>query len=74
MTLEIALKRYLTDITPTKKPTTQRGEISKAKKLTEHLGKYSLAALSAETIANYRDKRLEANQDEMLRLVQALKF
>ncbi|MCX2694088.1 site-specific integrase [Pseudomonas sp. DCB_CB] len=58
MTLEIALKRYLTDITPTKKPTTQRGEISKAKKLTEHLGKYSLAALSAETIANYRDKRL----------------
>lgn len=46
MTLEIALKRYLTDITPTKKPTTQRGEISKAKKLTEHLGKYSLAALN----------------------------
>ncbi|MBD8494658.1 site-specific integrase [Pseudomonas syringae] len=58
MTLETALKRYLNDITPTKKPTTQRGEISKAKKLTEHLGKYSLAALSAEIIANYRDKRL----------------
>ncbi|MBS5848377.1 Tyrosine recombinase XerC [Pseudomonas hunanensis] len=58
MTLEMALKRYLNDITPTKKPTTQRGETSKAKKLTEHLGKYSLAALSAEIIANYRDKRL----------------
>lgn len=58
MTLEAALKRYLKDITPTKKPTTQRGETSKAKKLTEHLGKYSLAALSAEIIANYRDKRL----------------
>ncbi len=58
MTLESALKRYLSDITPTKKPTTQRGETSKAKKLIEHLGKYSLAALSAETIAGYRDKRL----------------
>ncbi|WP_263261154.1 site-specific integrase [Pseudomonas sp. RIT-PI-S] len=58
MTLEVALRRYLNDITPTKKPTTQRGETSKAKKLTEHLGKYSLAALSAEIIANYRDKRL----------------
>ena len=51
MTLEAALKRYLSDITPTKKPTTQRGETSKAKKLIEHLGKYSLAALSAEIIA-----------------------
>jgi len=30
MTLEAALKRYLSDITPTKKPTTQRGETSKA--------------------------------------------
>ncbi|RMU51039.1 Site-specific recombinase, phage integrase family [Pseudomonas savastanoi pv. nerii] len=58
MTLEAALKRYLSDITPTKKPTTQRGETSKAKKLIEHLGKYSLAALSAEIIAGYRDKRL----------------
>lgn len=58
MTLESALKRYLSDVTPTKKPTTQRGEISKAKKLIEHLGKYSLAALSAEIIAGFRDKRL----------------
>ncbi len=58
MTLEAALKRYLSDIPPTKKPTTQRGETSKAKKLIEHLGKYSMAALSAEIIAGYRDKRL----------------
>ena len=58
MTLEAALKRYLSDVTPTKKPTTQRGEASKAKKLVEHLGKYSLAALSVEVIAGFRDKRL----------------
>jgi integrase len=58
MTLEAALKRYLSDVTPTKKPSTQRGEATKAKKLIEHLGKYSLAALSAEIIAGFRDKRL----------------
>lgn len=58
MTIAAALKRYLSEITPTKKPTTQRGEISKAKKLTDELGKYSLAALSSEVIAGYRDRRL----------------
>ncbi len=58
MTLEAALKRYLADITPTKKSSTQRGETTKAKKLVEHLGKYSLAALSSEIIADFRDKRL----------------
>ena len=58
MTLEKALGRYLTDITPTKKPSTRKAEATKAKQLIQHLGKYSLAALSAEVIANYRDKRL----------------
>ncbi len=33
MALESALIRYLADISPTKKPATQRGETSKAKKL-----------------------------------------
>lgn len=58
MTLEAALKRYLSEVTPTKKSSTQKGEASKAKKLTAELGKYSLAALSSEIIAAYRDKRL----------------
>ncbi|MDD1016946.1 site-specific integrase [Pseudomonas rubra] len=58
MTLEAALKRYLSEVTPTKKPSTQRGEANKAKKLITELGKYSLAALSSEIIAAYRDKRL----------------
>ncbi|WP_031320636.1 tyrosine-type recombinase/integrase [Pseudomonas piscis] len=60
LTLEKALERYLAEVTPSKKPTTQRAEASKAKQLIEHLGKYSLAALSAEVIANYRDTRLGA--------------
>ena len=58
MTLEMALKRYLSDISPTKKPTTQKAEATKALQLISHLGKYSMAALSAEIIAGYRDIRL----------------
>ncbi|MBP1126464.1 hypothetical protein JOE32_002931 [Pseudomonas sp. PvP025] len=58
MTLEAALKRYLSEVTPTKKSSTQNGEASKAKKPTTEPGKYSLAALSSEIIAAYRDKRL----------------
>ncbi|MNL78672.1 hypothetical protein D3C87_2051190 [compost metagenome] len=37
---------------PTKKPTTQRAEATKAQLLISHLGKYSMAALSAEIIAS----------------------
>src|SRR3990167_5143680 len=58
MTLEKALERYLAEVTPSKKPTTRKAEATKAKQLIQHLGKYSLAALSAEVIANYRDTRL----------------
>ncbi len=58
MTLAMALKRYLSEISPTKKPTTQRAEATKAQQLIKHLGKYSMAALSAEIIAGYRDTRL----------------
>ena len=60
MTLEAALKRYLADITPTKKPSSQKSERLKANTLIEHLGKYSLAALTPELVANYRDKRLNS--------------
>lgn len=58
ITLEKALERYLREVTPTKKPTTQKAETTKAKRLIQHLGKYSLAALSADIIADYRDTRL----------------
>jgi len=58
MTLEKALERYLAEVTPSKKPTTRKAEATKAKQLIQHLGKYSLAALSAGVIANYRDTRL----------------
>ena len=52
LTLEKAMGRYLREVTPTKKPTTQKAEATKAQQLIQHLGKYSLAALSAEVIAS----------------------
>lgn len=58
LTLEKALGRYLAEVTPSKKPTTRKAETTKAKQLIQHLGKYSLAALSGEVIANFRDARL----------------
>lgn len=58
LAMAMALKRYLSEISPTKKPTTQRAEATKAQQLISLLGKYSMAALSAEIIASYRDTRL----------------
>lgn len=58
MTAQEALQRYLAEVTPTKKPTTQRSENITAGHLTAFLGKYSMAALSSELVASYRDHRL----------------
>lgn len=58
MTLQEALQRYLAEVTPTKKPTTQRSEKITAQHLIGYLGKYSMAALSSELVASYRDHRL----------------
>lgn len=58
MTVEDALKRYLAEVTPTKRPMTQLSERLRSKPLVRHLGKYSLAALTPELIAQYRDMRL----------------
>lgn len=63
MTVEVALTRYLREVTPTKRESTQVGERKKALALTRHLGKYSLAALSAEIVAQYRDTRLAGDAD-----------
>lgn len=64
MTVEAALGRYLREVTPTKRESTQIGEHKKAQWLIKHLGKYSLAALSAEIVAKYRDVRLAGDEDK----------
>src|SRR5471032_2774185 len=62
MTAQEALQRYLAEVTPTKKPTTQRSEAITARHLIGFLGKYSMAALSSELVASYRDHRLTAGK------------
>lgn len=64
MTFETAMKRYLSDVTPTKRPLTQNAERNRAVSLVAFFGKYSLAAITTELIAQYRDARL-AGEDRM---------
>ncbi len=58
MTFEAAMKRCLADVTPTKRPLTQNAEKNRTVSLVEFFGKYSLAAITTELIAQYRDTRL----------------
>ncbi len=66
MTITAALGRYLTEVVPTKRPTSQVADRKRARVLTKHLGKYSLAALTPEVIAKFWDARLagEDRKDE----------
>jgi len=58
------MKRYMADVTPTKRPMTQTTEKNRAVYLVEFFGKYSLAAITTESIAQYRDARL-AGEDRL---------
>lgn len=58
MTVSAALNRYLVEVSPSKRPSSAASDIRRSKSLIQSLGKYSLAALSAEIIAKYRDERL----------------
>jgi hypothetical protein len=53
-----AMDRYLADVVPTKRPTTQVADRKRSRVLIKHLGKYSLTALTPEVIAEFRDSRL----------------
>jgi len=64
MTVEAALARYLREVTPTKRESTRICEYKKAQPLLRHLGKYSLASLSADVVVQYRDMRLVGDPDE----------
>ena len=53
-----ALDRYLREVSSTKRATTACAEGHKAKALKESLGEYSLAAITPDLVAQYRDERL----------------
>ncbi|MEW6648522.1 MAG: site-specific integrase [Pseudomonadota bacterium] len=73
MTVAEALDRYLREVTPTKRPSTQKNERKKAKNLLEYLGKYGLVAVTPQLVAQYRDTRLsEGRADNTVRLELAL--
>ena len=56
--LTCALDRYLREVSSTKRATTSNAERHKAKALKESLGAYSLAAVTPDLVAKYRDERL----------------
>lgn len=58
LTLGVALDRYLSEVTSTKKVMTQQTEIERAKPLRAFFSKYSLAAITPDLVARYRDMRL----------------
>lgn len=58
MSLDEAVKRYLSEVTPTKKPTSQVSDRQRARTLKTYFGKYSLAAITPSLVAEFRDKRL----------------
>jgi len=62
LTIEAALDRYLAEIPPTKKPSTQSREVNRIKVVKKSLGKYSLMLLTPEVISKHRDKRLRAGK------------
>lgn len=58
MLLKSALKRYAAEVIPTKRLSTARREKPARDNLNAVLGHYSLAALSPDIVAGYRDRRL----------------
>ena len=73
LTLADALDRYQRDVSTTKKPSTQNREKYRINQVKNLLGNYSLASLTAETIAKFRDKRLaDGKSNNTVRLELAL--
>lgn len=60
--LKQAPDRYLREVSSTKKPSTHSAEQHKAKALNASLSDYSLAAITPDLVAKYRDERLEAGR------------
>lgn len=57
-TFEKAMERYLVEVTKTKRPETQSREIKRAAPLVKFFGKYSLAGITPDLVAQFRDFRL----------------
>ncbi|MEE4109363.1 MAG: site-specific integrase [Halieaceae bacterium] len=68
-----ALDRYLSEVSSTKRASTAYSEQQKSKALRKFFGPYSLAAITPDLVANYRDERLQADKsNDTVRLELAL--
>lgn len=57
-TLSAALDRYAREVTPTKKASSRVSELRRIGVVKRELGGYSMAALSSDLVADFRDRRL----------------
>jgi integrase len=62
-----ALGRYVSEVTRTKRPVTRVGEVRRAEVLKSFFGDYSLAAITPDLVAQYRDQRLAGDIDPKTR-------
>jgi integrase len=58
MTFAKAIERYLAEVSKTKRPGTQSRELKRVAPLIAFFGRYSLAGITPDLVAQYRDKRL----------------
>ena len=58
MTVATALLRYEQEVVPTKKQSTQQREGTRIREVTAFFGKYSMAAVTPDLVAQFRDMRL----------------
>jgi Site-specific recombinase XerD len=73
LTIAAALARYAKEVTPQKKESTRRREINRIGDLSAYFGKYSLAAVTPEKVAEFRDFRLaQGKANNTVRLELAL--
>lgn len=73
MTVQLALDRYEKEVMSTKKVSTQLSEKYRVAEIKNFFGKYSLAAVTPDIVAEYRDKRLEKGKsNNTVRLELAL--
>lgn len=63
MTLAAALDRYAREVTPTKKASSRASELRRIATVKRLLGGYSMAALSSDLVADFRDQRLAGDVD-----------
>ncbi|MGH8657516.1 MAG: tyrosine-type recombinase/integrase [Gammaproteobacteria bacterium] len=73
ITLKNALERYMHEVAPAKQANTHDRERVRAQILSERLGSYSLAAITPNIVARYRDNRLdEGKSNNTVRLELAM--